>query len=654
MYEYKLSAACAAVALLVATSGTAIAIDVGNVNQTTNNDVPISNIGTIMGGSVSGDGASVSVSASGAQSAVSETFVNTITDLTIGNVNQTTTNTSAVVDGQINPANNDPSVINTGEITVNNVSGHGASVSLSASGATSAVSGIFVGSITDLEIGNVTQTTRQIVEAEPPALPTISNNPSDFAGIFVNNVSGDGASVQSSAIAAASQVSASFINGGGSVDIGNITQITRSDPIRRILNDAGIGAVDDNGFRVSGDGASVSVSATGAASTVSVVGIGKKSGTSLDTVEIGNIRQTTTHDFQKVHTVSAPIQGFGNDGLKQVSGAGASAAISVTGAQSSVAVVRISGVSDDTLTDIGNITQTTRVTDQTQIEGSGNFPGVLSGGITGDGASVSATTTGAISSVSVGSINSNGSTRVIIGNITQTTTTAEGHVTNDAFLDGSDSGNVSGDGASASLSATGAVSVVSLSSINSAVPRPNSDVGNINQRTINNAVVMNEVGGQDVPNTVTLGNISGHGASASLSASGATSAVGFTSIGNKGAGNPSINVGNITQRTINNADVTNKGATSAAVLDVGNISGNGASASVSASGAVSQVSVASINDAEVTTTNISPFNVNQTTINNATVANTGIINYGNISGNGASMSVGAVGAASVLSISVIH
>jgi hypothetical protein len=85
-------------------------------------------------------------------------------------------------------------------------------------------------------------------------------------------------------------------------------------------------------------------------------------------------------------------------------------------------------------------------------------------------------------------------------------------------------GNISGDGASASISANGAVSAVSVSSI-----VDQSQLGNvsftrdINQTSRNNGTVFN-IG------AVNTGALNGQGSSVSVSAAGAVSAVSFSTI----------------------------------------------------------------------------------------------------------------------------
>jgi hypothetical protein len=142
---------------------------------------------------------------------------------------------------------------------------------------------------------------------------------------------------------------------------------------------------------------------------------------------------------------------------------------------------------------------------------------------------------------------------------------------------------VTGPGASASIGATGALASVSESSI--------ADHGyagsflastDIRQSSINTAYVTNQ------GNTISVGAVTGKGASVGISAAGAVSSVSASSIGS--AVGASFGRGSkITQTSYNGSLVSTGGAVSVRVL-----SGAGASVGISAVGATSVVSFSRI------------------------------------------------------------
>ena len=201
--------------------------------------------------------------------------------------------------------------------------------------------------------------------------------------------------------------------------------------------------------------------------------------------------------------------------------------------------------------------------------------------------------------------------------------------------------SLKGNGASEFVSASGADSFVGVTSINARAPSV--DAGAIRQNVSNSGIVVN-LGAI----TTEKNEVKGHGASVSVGASGARSAVGYTSINNNNDKSPSINTKNITQNAFNNRGgaVINLGA-----IGVGNVRGNGASISLSASGASTAVGMTSINDNKAPT--VSTGNITQVAFNNALVVNAGVIRAGQIQGTGASVGISATGAAAVASVSIM-
>lgn len=438
--------------------------------------------------------------------------------------------------------------------------------------------------------------------------------------------------------------------------VNNITQET--DNTGNITTQGGTISISSN---ITGDAASASVSASGAVSSVSVVGLG----TVLKTpVSINNIDQTTTND---ANTANGSVS-TSEINVNSISGDGSTASVSATGAGSSVSGSFV-GAGGGSVT-IASITQDTELEVGHTVSNIGVIDNTANGNISGDGASVSVSAIGAVSSVSLSFISQAASPSFSVGPITQTTTNEnDGSVTNTGAISDRNAFalTLSGPGTSASISATGAASAVSARFINS--PEVGTIAfGNIDQTTDNQSgslVINNHKGqtgsGPGSGGVMNLGAVSGNGASASISATGAISSVSISSIDNTNVGGtPSITLGSITQNTTNDGNVTNRGqqADSGSIADhsivATSISGPGASVSISASGAVSSIAISSINDVQALG---SPTigAISQTTENTATILNNSAsITTGTISGAGAAASISAVGAASAVSFSAIN
>jgi hypothetical protein len=256
------------------------------------------------------------------------------------------------------------------------------------------------------------------------------------------------------------------------------------------------------------------------------------------------------------------------------------------------------------------------------------------------------------------------SIKVETGNINQNTYNGHSYIENFGTVQ-LFGGKISGDGASVSISATGAASSVSASFIGA----PEFDevsiadyghwAGSINQVTTNKADVTNA----NLPalsyhgyghygyghSGMDVGRISGDGASVSVGATGAVSSVSVSSIGNTPEhSHQDTDIGNVNQTTTNKGTILNYGGK----ISTGTISGDGASVSIAATGAASAVSVSSIADCQPLG-HVDIGNVSQTTQNYAPVTNIGQISTRALTGNGSSVSVSAVGAASAVSISAI-
>lgn len=681
MSKVKLLSSCGAAALLAVSAGAAFAqsISVGNVSEYTVNYGPVYNSGWISVSGIHGDGSSVSISATGAASAVSLQSINgNYTGggkLKVGNVKQTTKNFAPVR--------------NYGTISgyATGVSGHGASASVSATGAQSAVSLSRIGGNyypTKTKIGSVKQYTLNYGNVTNTG--TILNT---WYGL-ASGLSGNGSSVSVSATGAASAVSVSSINTGGSdkIKVANYGRIKQTTKNRS-------GYVINYGFipgsyrgDLSGHGASASVSATGAASSVSVSRIASAP---MKFVKMGRVKQHTSNSATVINKHSGrPYRSYylsGTMSLGDLSGTGSSASISATGAASSVSysslgqryhaynTISIGGVKQQTYNS-GDVTNMGPVESRTRRYGSWYYRRYVTttsyraaalhvGDLKGAGSSVSVSATGAASAVSLSKVNDKSSTSISVYKVAQGTFNF-GDVTNFGRIY---AGNLTGNGASASISATGAVSSVSYSNINSGWGLDSLAAGPILQGTVNKGDVTN-VGGKTKTRTVTyrysyrygwrryvsertyytpatmhVGHLKGAGTSASIGATGAASSVSYSAIG--GYGSTTAYTHFVLQGTLNKGNILNLGR-----IYAGNLYGAGSSVSVAAMGAASSVAISKIDNKGSMYALTGP--IIQGTVNTGYVTNNGVIYAGSLYGNGSSASVSATGAASAVSLTRIN
>jgi hypothetical protein len=311
------------------------------------------------------------------------------------------------------------------------------------------------------------------------------------------------------------------------------------------------------------------------------------SGAIADPMVVGDVTQTPTN-----------LGSVSNDGIKDVgalNGIGSSASISATGAAASASVSEIGNNGNQLHLTMGNVQQTANngeIGDVNGISVTNNGDLDQIGNLHGDGTSLSISATGAVSALSGSFNNSLSFDQISIATGVGESITQEsrnrGRVTNtNSEFSSIDTGNIEGDGASIGVSATGAATVVSLTSIqNSGAGAfiPDVDTGDIGQTSANSGTILNNGG------LIRADNINGKGSSISIGSTGAVAAVSLTSINDADAVN-SVNTGNITQTATNYGGVTNTGNIQ---LGTSALGGNGASTSISATGAVAAVSLSLI------------------------------------------------------------
>jgi len=379
---------------------------------------------------------------------------------------------------------------------------------------------------------------------------------------------------------------------------------------------------------VLGDGASVQISATGAVASVSLS---------------HNNALATVYGFA---AVSQEATNYGSVLVNDGTGAAVNSTGAIAGAGSQVSISGTGAVAGFSLQNIasavaslnaGNVTQTAQnFGSAVQVFGT-----ISTGEISGTGAGVSIGGTGAVTSVSLSSIQGNvgADLAASFGIITQTSLNNAAVVTEASSIT---AGAVSGPGASVATSATGAVASVSVSRINDAASRATVvSTGKISQSSSNTGDVTS------YSPAFQVGALTGNGTAVSVNASGAVASISSASIIDTGRPAGAITVQNVAQAADNAGAVTsvNNGITTGAVR------GAGSTVSINASGAVSSISLTSIGGAP---SNGAINRVVQGANNTGLIQSSGSITAGNLAGRGASIGISAAGATSALSLSNIR
>lgn len=577
--KFDLLTSVAVAALMVSASSVfAQTITVnGNISQeaTNHSGNAVQNAGNISnGGALSGIGLSESITSSGAVAGVTVTTLGTTAPSVSvwGTIDQDASNHGNITNnGKIEPSsgnvylglNYNPNV---------GMRLNGASLNVSASGATTAVGYTSVNNTNnsrpDVSINRIDQASSNY--------GSIDND----GGISIGYINGAGSSASIGASGSTSYAGLSIVNG-----VAPIVSINHSGTgIKQNSNN--VGTVSNDGKihigNVVGDGASVGVSASGSTSAIGLTTI--NANTSGLTVN-GSIDQNATNHGGATVTNNGIIWGGNLDGH------GAAASVSASGATTAVSFTTIKNQNLNSITfSTGAIDQDSfnhaKVTNDGSIHYFGNILGQYDGS---HGASLSVSAVGASSVIGGTSIGGTAPAIEIKGAINQDAkNTAD--VTNRGKIGTGGlyglPGSVSGDGASLSISASGATTAVGYTSIgNNNIANLQINTKAINQHSENSGTVINRQKNGD-PNTINVGSINGKGASASIAASGATTAIGVTSIND--AKLASVTTGPINQTAVNNGPVTNKGT-----ITVGGagLSGTGLSLSIGASGATAVASV---------------------------------------------------------------
>ncbi|MCO5730500.1 hypothetical protein [Rhizobium sp. SSA_523] len=464
---------------------------------------------------------------------------------------------------------------------------------------------------------------------------------SDNSGSVVNSVqslsvdqmSGTAQSVSSSATGARTSVSVSSLS--TSQQQGGLTVA----PVGGIgnVNQASIntGSVtNETGFVSVGRGSDL-----GAASSVSVSATGAASGASLFVLGKDGVINFTMGDVDQRADNAGRVSNLVQDvAVQSLQGAASSVSVSATGASNGVSQNFVSAsLPAGTYLQTGNVSQdaSNYATVSNQI-GAGS---VTAGTVGGNGASVSVSASGASNGVSTVLIDSAGKAAFLTGAVNQAATNT-GVIVNSATDVAT--GDVTGTGASVSVGATGASNAHSLVVMGSNDPNVAAINLGLTQVSENSGSVVNHV------STISVGNVVGAAASVSASATGASSSQTVANIGNPGLIS-STSSGPINQSATNTGLVANN----ASSLVATSLNGIGASLSASATGASVSKNAVSINGGPVLIADLS--SVTQNAINAGPVTNNLTnLSAGTMFGTGASISSSAVGASASVSFASLH
>lgn len=471
---------------------------------TVNNDVSKADV-TV--GRLKGAGSSVSVSATGASTSTSI------------NANKSGAITIAALDPSAtyritHTANNTKNVTNNlRSLTVGNMTGNGSSASVSSVGASSSqgFSSIGSGSLLLPEIySNQRVSNVGSIESE------ISNTVGD---VTAGNISGTNASLSMLAIGASSNSSFSLVNSGSFGSESAVLGSGNNSINSRTAIENKVGDVEAG--NISGDRASLSASAIGVTASFNLQMIGSVDAR-LSSNTILQFESSLFESFSNNGAVSNDVKSISTGGI---SGSGASVSTSAIGTNRSV---------NYNSTASGEFFVTNIIVRQ---DASNQGPTVdnkigtidVDGDISSDLASVSASAVG--SSASFSAVN-NGSEQmtliaapvVIDGGITQnvqngSALTIPSNITN--TVTSITTGDLSGIGASVSASAVGASASTSFQAKDGVIV---AGLGNVLQTVSNFGTISNNAG------TISVGGLSGNGASVSASATGASASLSFSSI----------------------------------------------------------------------------------------------------------------------------
>lgn len=394
----------------------------------------------------------------------------------------------------------------------------------------------------------------------------------------------------------------------------------------------------NDGQQVGGAASTVSLGATGAAASVGWTGIGtpglEVNGSGTITQEATNTGIVTLRDG-KIATDGAD--------LFTLTGPASAAAASATGASASVAVRAIEspnfGMADGA--SIGNINQTVFEERSTGgIEVLNSRTEIASGELLGTASSVSVAGTGASASVGTSVVKSGSFGGVEIGLVNQDVTSESGVRTEFAKVTTSD---LSGSGTLASISAGGALASVGESFVESSVVG-GSTLDNVSQTSTGASGVT--VRRADLQ----TGDIIGNSASARIAATGAAATVSSSAIGSEVA--EATQFGTVTQEVVSSARTDIAGF--ARTVTAGDLSGDGASATIGATAAAASVSASLVDTTAASALPSFEAIDQEATSSGLFYAGNNAVEVGDLTGTAAGAQVALTGATTSVSVSLVN
>lgn len=315
----------------VASSTTAVGA--GEVFQQSRNFNRVQNSGRVSAGNLSGNGTASQIAATGASTSFGMSSING-SRLLLGDANSAN---AIKISQRADNVGDQSRINNSGSISVGDISGHGSSAQISAAGASASVS------VSGVNSGPITITSNRpalMVEQIVDNRADVSNGTAGTVNsLNVGDLSGVSSSASVSAIGSNSSYAVSSISGAGNGNAivnGPITS-SRYEAMQRSMN---FGAVSNFGGittgEISGTSASVQIAAVGASANTSMLSIGTRSGQNTGSPNAGaSLADQTVGN-------SGAIRNVGTIRAGMVSGVGSSISISATGASASASFTVLS------------------------------------------------------------------------------------------------------------------------------------------------------------------------------------------------------------------------------------------------------------------------------------------------------------------------
>lgn len=395
-------------------------------------------------------------------------------------------------------------------------------------------------------------------------------------------LSGNGANASASAVGASAAIRNTMVDSSGDIggSFGATGGISQDATNTAAINNTGAEVLVTG--NVDGSGASASIGVTGASAGVGISSIGSDI---TNTPTFGAITQGTGADGKISNTGAVTLEN-GSVTVGELSGAASSVGASATGAIASVFERDITSDSYGGAVFGGAITSTAENTgnvtvDRASVETIDGYSN--SAAISGNAATASISASGAAASVSSTSISSTEFTGAVFADaITQkATNTGDVVISEGATLA---VGDISGDGARASISSVGASAGVSALGVDNTTAYTPLTAGDITQTATQSADTLSITGA-----SITAADLTGAGAGTSIGATGASASISGSVVNVASVVTP-VWFADASQTATNSSAVTVADAS----ITTGALTGAATSAGISAVGASATVGVTAI------------------------------------------------------------